>query len=176
MLVNTGNAFKWNILLTKRGQEQKALFNLKRKHVQHYCPLIKCRSSTVRSKKNMFVPLFPSYVFVHVNEHLLAKAIKVKGVLNCMYWLNSPAVVSNCEIQVVRHLLKENIFLQLQRSKIDLQRSVEVTIYPKDICTYEHTAGATNQIKVNLPSLGYCLTGEVNHCFKLFHDVNEFVI
>jgi len=58
----------WIALYTKANQERTALTNIKRQNFSAYCPMIERTRKHARKVEKVRRPLFPSYVFVRLDE------------------------------------------------------------------------------------------------------------
>ncbi len=105
----------WYILYTRPNWETKVAKLLLREQIESYCPLIKVKMKCPQlTNKVLKVPLFKSYVFVHVSgpSHKIIK--KSDGILNYMYWLNKPAIIETKEIENIKTFLEANPNMLLQ--------------------------------------------------------------
>jgi transcriptional antiterminator RfaH len=60
----------WVVVNTQPHKEQIALENLERQGFHAYCPMIRKRVKHARYCRELLRPLFPSYLFVHVQPDL----------------------------------------------------------------------------------------------------------
>jgi transcriptional antiterminator RfaH len=63
-----------------------------------YCPTIKTLRQWSDRKKKVEAPMFPGYIFAHVNEKERLAILNDPGVLNYVFWLGKPAVVREEEL------------------------------------------------------------------------------
>ena len=84
------------------------------KGIESYCPLNKVLKQWSDRKKMVEVPLFTSYVFVNVPVQDQAEVRTTAGVVNFVYWLNKPAVISVADMQALKDFVdgNENIMVQ----------------------------------------------------------------
>ncbi|MCP4121433.1 MAG: UpxY family transcription antiterminator [Bacteroidetes bacterium] len=92
-------------IYTKPRSEKKVAERLEASGVEVYCPL----HTTIRQwsdrKKKVKLPIFPSYVFVHIEESDRIEVLKDPGVLNFVYYLGKAAVIRDKEIDGIRAFL-----------------------------------------------------------------------
>jgi transcription antitermination factor NusG len=93
---------QWHVVFVRSNQEKRVTERLTGLGVEAFLP---CYSS-VRQWKDRRVklqlPLFPSYVFVHVQHQERAKALSVSNVVSFVGARNSPAVIAEDEIAWIR--------------------------------------------------------------------------
>ncbi len=98
----------WFAIYTKSRNEKKVANRLRDKQVEVYCPLSKTMRQWSDRKKLVEVPVFPSYVFVKVQEKERIKVLETPGVIRFVYWLGKPAVIRESEIEAIRLFLEEH--------------------------------------------------------------------
>ncbi|MCG7856233.1 UpxY family transcription antiterminator [Flavihumibacter sediminis] len=98
---------RWYVVYTKPRWEKKVSELLKRKGIEHYCPMNKVRKKWSDRYKIIEEPLFKSYLFVHIEETEQSSIRFVEGVVNYVYWLGKPAIVRNDEIEKIKRFLNE---------------------------------------------------------------------
>ncbi len=152
---------KWYAVYTRPRWEKKVADLLSKKRIENYCPLNKVVNQWWDRKKVVDEPLFTSYVFVFatVAEHLSIK--QTSGIVNFVYWLGSPAVIKNEEIEAVQEFLSKHKNVTLEKSKVNINDKVRIMSGPLK----EHEGSILeikkNTVKVFLPSLGYIIAAEV---------------
>jgi transcription antitermination factor NusG len=153
---------KWYAVYTRPRWEKKVADLLVKKQVETYCPLNKVVRQWADRKKLVQEPLFTSYVFVHTNapEQLTVK--QTDGVLNFVYWLGQPAVIKDEEIDAVRQFLDEYHDVQLEKIGVNMNDRVKISDGPLMAREGNVIEVRNRTVKVQLPSLGYALTAEVD--------------
>ncbi|MBE8727752.1 UpxY family transcription antiterminator [Flavobacterium hungaricum] len=96
----------WYVVYTKPKWEKKVAEKLIQLGIDCYCPLIIQLKQWSDRKKKVEVPLFNSYVFVHLNEAERNSVFQVAGVVRYLFWLGKPAVVKDQEIEIIKTSLK----------------------------------------------------------------------
>lgn len=152
---------RWYAVYTKPRWEKKVADLLTRRKIDNYCPLNKAMRQWADRKKMVAEPLFTSYVFVHATEaeHLQIK--QTDGIINLVYWLGSPAVIRDEEIEAIKEFLEEHINVQLEKIAINVADRVRITdgllVHREgDVLEVKNKT-----VKLFLPSLGYTMIAEV---------------
>ena len=152
---------KWYAVYTRPRWEKKIAEQLVKKHIESYCPLNKIVRQWADRKKLVLEPLFTSYVFVHTTpqEHLAIK--QTDGILNFVYWLGQPAVIRDEEIDAVKQFLDEYHNVQLEKINVNIHDRVRISSGPLMAREGDVIEVRSKTVKVQLPTLGYALTAEV---------------
>lgn len=95
---------KWLVLYTKPRNEKKVAERLTKNGFEVYCPLIKTLRQWSDRKKKVEIPMFSSYVFIHIDEKNRQLPLYDQGVMNYVYWLGKPAVVRQSEMDAFKHI------------------------------------------------------------------------
>jgi transcription antitermination factor NusG len=95
----------WYVVYTKPKWEKKVAERLNEIGVVAYCPLISKTSQWSDRKKIISVPLFNSYIFVHIEEKERNKVFEVVGAVRYLFWLGKPAIVKDSEIVTIQEWL-----------------------------------------------------------------------
>ncbi len=104
----------WYAIYTKARWEKKVHQLLLDKGIESYCPLNKVLKQWSDRKKMVEVPLFTSYLFVNVLKNEEAEVRMTAGVVNFVYWLNKPAVISDSEMQELKDFVDGNSNIRVQ--------------------------------------------------------------
>lgn len=148
---------KWHAVYTRPRWEKKVHKLLDEKGIESYCPLNKvCRQWSDR-RKVVLEPLFTSYVFVHITSSDYLSIKQTNGVVNLVYWLGSPAVIRDEEIEAIKQFLGTYENVQLEKGKISVNDSVRITSGPFMDMEGVVVEVMNHSIKVILPSLGYAM-------------------
>ena len=142
--------------------EKKVAELLVKRKVEVFCPLNKVMREWADRKKIVLETLFSSYVFVCVDEteHLTIR--QTDGVLNFVYWLGSPAIIKNDEIDAIKNFLNDYSNVKLEKINVNIYDKIRITDG-----VLVHQEGdvlevKSKTVKVFLPSLGYNMTAEVS--------------
>lgn len=152
----------WYVLYTRSRCEKKVNTILLKRGVESYCPLNKCLRRWADRKKIILEPLFRSYVFIKVNHKEIQEIKKYStDIVNVVYWLGSPAIVKNDEIDQIRLFLGEYQNVKIEKQQVRINDTVKIIQGP-----FMNKMGSigeiqNNLVKVYIPSLGYMLTAEI---------------
>lgn len=96
----------WYVIYTKPKWEKKVADKLTQIGIECYCPLITQVKQWSDRKKIIEVPLFNSYVFVHLADIDRNSVFEIAGVVRYLFWLGKPAIVRDEEISSIKTSLK----------------------------------------------------------------------
>ena len=105
---------KWLVFYTKCRQEKKVNDLLVRFGFEPYLPLQKVLRQWSDRKKKVEVPLFNSYIFVHVEEARVADVLQVPGVAWNIRHNGKPAILHPQELQTIQRFLTSGLLLETQ--------------------------------------------------------------
>lgn len=99
---------EWYLLKTKIRQEKRAMENLKRQHIECFCPEV-CVEKIFRGKKSKIIEiLFPGYLFVNFNNPAssIHSVKNTRGVQSFVAFGGSPALVPFAVITELKETIK----------------------------------------------------------------------
>lgn len=96
---------KWRIVYTRSKWEKKADELLKRSGIVSYCPVVKTVKKWADRKKTIEVPLFTSYIFVHVNHQEQERVLQTDGIVGYVRDFGQTAEISLKDMASVRDLV-----------------------------------------------------------------------
>lgn len=96
----------WYVVYTKPKWEKKVADKLSQAGIECYCPIITQVKQWSDRKKKVEVPLFNSYVFVHLADKDRNSVFQIAGVVRYLFWLGNPAIVRDDEIESIKKSLK----------------------------------------------------------------------
>jgi transcriptional antiterminator RfaH len=102
------NAIKagWYVIYTKPRHEKKVAKYLQDLEIQNYLPTLKTLKIWTGKKKNVILPLFPSYVFVKLESiKNYFESLHVPGVLNYVRMGNQIAGINETIIQKLQTII-----------------------------------------------------------------------
>lgn len=99
----------WYALYTKSRNEKKVADLLEKKGVEIYCPIQEEVRQWSDRKKKVRMPVFKSYVFVHLNDYKKESVpvLETSGAVRFLWWLGKPGIVRDDEILHIRHFLEQ---------------------------------------------------------------------
>lgn len=98
----SGDSLKWYALYTNGRHEKKVAQLLTSRHFNCYLPMYRSVRRWQDRRKEIDLPLFPGYVFVHIALRSRLQALTVPGVVRIVTFDGKPAPVADCEIQALR--------------------------------------------------------------------------
>lgn len=118
----------WMILYTRSRWEKKVDQLLKKQMIHSFCPLVKTNRQWVDRNKIIEIPLFQSYLFVHINAHEQARVMQTSGVINFISHCGKPATIKENEIERIRTIVNEYTDVETVSLKnINIGDTVKVT-------------------------------------------------
>jgi transcription antitermination factor NusG len=100
-----GKEKKWYAIYTKSRCEKKTDNLLIQKGIESWCPMQKVERQWTDRKKIIDIPIFRSYVFVHINEFDRIPVLETNGVINFVKYLGKPAIIHEEEIKTIKRFL-----------------------------------------------------------------------
>jgi transcription antitermination factor NusG len=100
---------QWYVLYTKARNEKKTALILEKSGIDVYCPIVKEVRQWSDRKKTVEVPLFSSYLFVHLAPKERELVYAAPGVVRYLFWLNRPAIVKEHEIDTLKRWLSGKV-------------------------------------------------------------------
>jgi transcription antitermination factor NusG len=153
----------WFVVYTRSRCEKKVANALTKKNIINYCPLnTKMRQWSDR-KKIVLEPLFPSYVFIYIEEDKLFAIKNISDhIVNPVFWLGKPARIKEEEIDAIRYFLQEYSSVRIVKQQVKVNDRVMIVRGP--FFNHEATVSGfkNNMISLQLPSLGYMILSEIN--------------
>jgi transcription antitermination factor NusG len=154
---------KWYVVYTKSQCEKKVAALLTKKKIENYCPLNRILNCKGNNKKWVHEPLFASLVFVYITDAEIDKVRQLGSVVNFIYWLNKPAIISETEIENIQDFTREYSNIQLEKAAVNPSGIVGFISEPHiDINSNTNLISVKNShFKLLLPTLGYVMITEV---------------
>ena len=104
---------KWFAFYTKSRQEKKVRDVLLRRDFEVFLPLQKVVRQWSDRKKKVEVPLFNSYIFVHIPEHQTPEILQVPGVAWSIRHNGSPAFLRDQEFELIKRFLATGLHVEV---------------------------------------------------------------
>jgi transcription termination/antitermination protein NusG len=101
----TGVVPNWYALFVRYQHEKFVALGLSNKNIETYLPLCNSTRQWQDRAKQLWLPLFPSYVFVRENINNQLQIISTPGVIHIVRFGGRPAIVSQSQISAVRKIL-----------------------------------------------------------------------
>lgn len=106
----------WHAAYTKPRAEKKALERLTEAGFEAYLPLRRSKRKWSDRIKWVETPLFPSYIFIRVNESEYYNAISLPELVRWVSFEGKAAVIPDHQIDLIKRLLKEKKKLIVPRT------------------------------------------------------------
>jgi transcription antitermination factor NusG len=151
---------KWYAVYTRPKWEKKVAEQLTRKKINNYCPLNKVQQQWSDRGKMLYEPLFASYVFVQLVDKDSASVLQATGVVNFVYWLGSPVIIRDEEIDAIRSFVSEYSNITTEKKLVNLNGEVTFINGPLISRKGNVLEVRNSTVKVLLPSLGHMLIAE----------------
>jgi transcriptional antiterminator RfaH len=151
---------QWHIAHTRPQRERKVTDLFARKGLIAYCPLNRIEVKHGPKKKLESHPLFPSFVFVNVEEQQKPAILRINGVINFVYWLYNAAIIRHEEIIAIRIFLADYPQVILEKTAVNIHQPVQF-INDSRVARKGNVMEITHPgSKLILPSLGYILMSD----------------
>lgn len=154
----------WYILYTKIKCERKVSYLLTKRKINNYVPLNKVFKETSNEMKMYKLePLFNSYVFVNITENELSQVKQTTDVINIVFWLSRPVVISDVEIFQLQSFLNDYDEIKLEKTQVSINNRFKDS--SANLYSYLEEQNHLNninkaRIKISLPALGYIISAD----------------
>jgi transcription termination/antitermination protein NusG len=163
---------KWYAVTAKPGCELKAAAQLRRKKIDSFCPLNNLNNTGIIKRWNA-PPLFPSIIFVNISTSEIPVVRKTSDVVNFLFWLGAPAIISDEEIKTLKRFTTDYSDLRIEKIPVDQFAPLQEPKTP--FTTIQDANGAYKQtlVKIILPSLGYSVMASVSVATNTVFDLTS---
>ena len=142
-------------IYSKPRSEKKVAERLTRNNIEVYCPLQTTLRQWSDRKKKVQVPIFPSYVFVHVQESERITVLSDPSVLNFVYHLGKPAIIRDKEMEILMQFLDDdNSYEEISIHQYEKGDKVDIIAGPFKEHRAEVDEVNKSQVTLLLESLG----------------------
>jgi len=117
---------RWYAVYVKSRNEKRVYADLLENNFESYLPLLRTLRQWKDRKKLVDIPLFNSYVFVHVNLLEQYKVRQVPGVVNFICFEGKPTAIPDEQINSLQLLLRSTEKFEVGYEKIEIGEDVEV--------------------------------------------------
>ncbi|GAB4335077.1 MAG: UpxY family transcription antiterminator [Calditrichia bacterium] len=104
----------WYALYTRPRHEKKVLEALTEKGIEAFVPMVEQVRQWKDRKKRVEMPLFNSYVFVHIDLRDRYSALQTHGVVRMVSFGGEPARIPDWQIEQLRRVIEHPETLQLE--------------------------------------------------------------
>jgi hypothetical protein len=145
----------WYTLYIRAGREKKVAEILNRGKIEHYWPFNKIMHPLIHHKRPDHF-LFNSYVFIRIFENEISSLVDKGDVINFLFWLGKPAIISDSEIETIKMFLKTYATVRFEKVGINVNpEKIAPDYFLKE--SEEFNLDADKTVKIMLPSLGYLM-------------------
>jgi len=95
----------WYALFTRHQHEKSVALALSNKNFEVYLPLYLCVRRWQDRDKQLWLPLFPGYLFIREGLDRQLQILTTPGVLHIVGWGGRPAIVPQAQLDTVRRIL-----------------------------------------------------------------------
>ncbi len=120
---------KWYVAYTAPRNERKAQNKLNVLGVQSFLPMHQVERDWSDRKKKLIVPLFPSYLFVHVSDRKRHETFAIREIVRYVSFEGRPVTVKDSVIDSLKNILKERVEIGVE-SGIKVGALVKITRGP----------------------------------------------
>lgn len=103
------SAQNWYALFTRHQHEKSVAFGLWSKNLEVYLPLYRSVRRWQDRAKQIWLPLFPSYVFIREGMDRQLQIVTTPGVLHIVGWAGRPAIVPQAQLDAVRQIVESSL-------------------------------------------------------------------
>ena len=153
---NSPIMLSWYVICTKSKCEEKVAALLLRKNIRSYVPSCRLINNTGADGKNN-TPVFPGFVFVHVDEPTLFQLRKLSNVINVVYWLGKPVSIGDADVNAIQSFLEHYPAIELEKIPVSSNKMVRIV---NQMPETRHNADRPLQhkiIRITIPVLGFVL-------------------
>ena len=107
---------KWFVFYTKSRQEKKVNELLLKRGFEPFLPMQAIVRQWSDRKKKVVVPLFNSYIFVRLEEHLISEVLQLPGLSWNIRHNNKPAVLHSKELETIQRFITTGLLIETSSS------------------------------------------------------------
>lgn len=117
---------RWLVLYTRPRYEKKVARQLAERGIEHFLPLREEMRQWSDRKKLVEAPLFPGYIFVHVDERQRIQALETDGAMKYVHFNGRVAEVRPSVIDNLRLLLTRPEGVRIEETGLRIGQRVTV--------------------------------------------------
>ncbi len=96
----------WYALLTRHQHEKSVALALSNKSHEVYLPLFRSVRRWQDRAKQVWLPLFPCYVFIREGMDRQIQIVTTPGIIHIVGWAGRPAIVPQTQLDAVRQIIE----------------------------------------------------------------------
>jgi transcription termination/antitermination protein NusG len=120
----------WYVAYTAPRAEKKVANRLEKVGIKYYLPLREEFRKWSDRYKKIVVPVFPSYIFVYVNQVEYFSAINQSGMVKYVHFGGVPAQINEKTIENIQKMLEYNQILELCDKLPDIGDRIKIPTGP----------------------------------------------
>ena len=151
----------WYMIYVKLHAEKKVAASLRKKKIDGFCPVICQEIKRVGKTRLSLEPLFISHLFVYLKEVDLRVIEGLKNVISIVHWLNKPAIIKPAEIEIIKEFARIHRNIKITRTLVNPNVDLSIISNPPYFMDGNIASIINDSITVNLPSLGFTMTAEI---------------
>lgn len=153
----------WFVFYTKARHEKKVRDLLLRRGYEVFLPMQKVLRQWSDRKKKVEVPLFSSYIFVHVNPHQVGEVVEVPGISWAIRHNGKPAILQPRELELIKRFLQTGLAVEvLPSGSVKVGDKVQVVDGPLKGAFGQVTLDDPAKFTVSLDMLGHVMAVGLN--------------
>jgi transcription antitermination factor NusG len=102
----------WYALFTRHQHEKSVAFALSNKSHEAYLPLYRSVRKWQDRTKQLWLPLFPCYVFIREGMDRQLQILTTPGVIHIVKWGGRPAVVPQSQVVAIRQIIESGLIVE----------------------------------------------------------------
>lgn len=122
--------FRWLVLYTRPRYEKKVARQLAERGIEHFLPLREEMRQWSDRKKLVEAPLFPGYIFVHVDERQRMQALETDGAMKFVHFNGRVAEVRPATIDALRLVVDSRAPVSVEEAGLALGADVHIRTGP----------------------------------------------
>ena len=123
---NPKNEVRWYALYTRPRAEKKVRDLLETAGVECYLPLVKSKRIWSDRKKSVSLPMFRSYIFVHIPLNRYLEVLKTDGVVKFIKFSDGPVSIPDQQIHAIKLYEKSGEIIQEEETEMKVGDEVEI--------------------------------------------------
>jgi transcription antitermination factor NusG len=103
---------QWYVLHTLANHEKRVVQHIQQLGIEQFLPLYRSVRRWSDRKKELQLPLFAGYVFVHTTLGERLRIVQAPGVVQLVSFQGQPAAIAETEIELLRGTLREGVCVE----------------------------------------------------------------
>src|ERR1039458_737854 len=104
-----GVARHWHALYTRHQHEKSVAQALSNKDHEVFLPLVRAAHRWQDRTKQLWLPLFPCYVFIRGGFDRRVQILSTPGMISVVAWAGRPAIIPPLQIDTVRQMIESTL-------------------------------------------------------------------